>query len=584
VTYWSELDTVVIHTDASLWGWGACLNGKWARGEWSKKDSIHKINWKETMAVLLVLKSFKKIINGRRVRMYIDSTTAISYVKKEGGRFVHLYEVERKISYFCLKNQILLERPTYIELVQNPADLPSQVIDKHNWEVRDQIFEKLNQKWGEFTVDRFASENTRKIKRFNSWHLSPNTEAADAFSVPWKGENNWVVLLFALVMRTLKKLEREKAKGILIAPMWLHKCLVAKSPEIGHTRFGNWHRNGCAEARRRSEETSVQESFMEVRGGSDPTGSPITKTIKLLASFTWADSTKRVYMGQWKWFKKFCISEGRLYLPASTETIIRAIGKRVLDRAPSVANTMLVVISHMHEMSGFDNPCNQKVVALLRKAAKAATVHRKKLGVIWPVDFKKWCVAAKSDKMFLRNRCKITLGIRMIKRTEDLSTINCRSIIFPDDLETGFIKIHVEVTKTERLGMDVYLEPSLDKLVGVTTALVEYVKWRKMNNTWKKKLPLFVKENSTERMSSTVLGEVVVRMGKRVGLPRITGRSLRVTGCTLMSAAGIPENIIKNIGGWKSDCINVYLCGLASLNQDISKKMGFTNQISGLLL
>ena len=45
--------------------------------------------------------------------------------------------------------------------------------------------------WGPHTVDRFASSYTTKIVRFNSRFWNPGTEAVDALTVDWGGENNY---------------------------------------------------------------------------------------------------------------------------------------------------------------------------------------------------------------------------------------------------------------------------------------------------------------------------------------------------------------------------------------------------------
>jgi hypothetical protein len=50
------------------------------------------------------------------------------------------------------------------------------------------------------------------------WNV--NTEAVDAFSQNWYGENNWLVPSIYAIIRTVTHLVAYKAKGNLIIPKW----------------------------------------------------------------------------------------------------------------------------------------------------------------------------------------------------------------------------------------------------------------------------------------------------------------------------------------------------------------------------
>ena len=49
----------------------------------------------------------------------------------------------------------------------------------------------MNEIWGIYTIDRFANSTNAKLSRFNSLLCNVNTEAVDAFSQNWSGDNNW---------------------------------------------------------------------------------------------------------------------------------------------------------------------------------------------------------------------------------------------------------------------------------------------------------------------------------------------------------------------------------------------------------
>ena len=78
----------------------------------------------------------------------------------------------------------------------------------------------MNQLWGPYTVDRFASSMNAKLHKFNSLFWCPESQAVDAFTQNWVGENNWLVPPIFSVIRCMKHLIFCEAKGTLIVPKW----------------------------------------------------------------------------------------------------------------------------------------------------------------------------------------------------------------------------------------------------------------------------------------------------------------------------------------------------------------------------
>ena len=78
----------------------------------------------------------------------------------------------------------------------------------------------LDRLWGPHTVDRFTSELTTQLPRFNSLYWDPKTEAVDAMMQNWVGENNFVNAPFWMLPKIIRKVKEEGAKVTLIAPVW----------------------------------------------------------------------------------------------------------------------------------------------------------------------------------------------------------------------------------------------------------------------------------------------------------------------------------------------------------------------------
>ena len=100
------------------------------------------------------------------------------------------------------------------------ADYISNIHDYDDWEVSDDFFLSMEDLFGPFTVDRFASFSTRKTSRYNSKFWDPYCEAVDSFTQNWSSDNNWLDPPIYLISRCIRHLKGCKGQGTLIAPEW----------------------------------------------------------------------------------------------------------------------------------------------------------------------------------------------------------------------------------------------------------------------------------------------------------------------------------------------------------------------------
>lgn len=76
---------VVVTIVASKIGWGAVCNGHTALGFWTGLRLHWHINWFELLAVLLALRKFQPLIQGKHVLVRMDNTTMVAYINYQGG-------------------------------------------------------------------------------------------------------------------------------------------------------------------------------------------------------------------------------------------------------------------------------------------------------------------------------------------------------------------------------------------------------------------------------------------------------------------------------------------------------------------
>jgi hypothetical protein len=100
------------------------------------------------------------------------------------------------------------------------ADCLSKGIDSDNWEIADTDYAHLEERFGPFSIDLFATSSNAKCSRFYSRSFEDGTFGVDAFAQNWAGECAYAAPPVSLVMRTICKVALAKMNRILIVPLW----------------------------------------------------------------------------------------------------------------------------------------------------------------------------------------------------------------------------------------------------------------------------------------------------------------------------------------------------------------------------
>lgn len=127
----------------------------------------------------------------------------------------------------------------YIPSKENTeADRESRVknVDTE-WELNQKVFENIIIHYKVPKIDLFASRTNAKCKLYCSWHRDPGTQLVNAFTQDWSKWYFYAFPPFALILKTLKKINIDKATGILIVPEWptqpwfsVYTSLLTKEP------------------------------------------------------------------------------------------------------------------------------------------------------------------------------------------------------------------------------------------------------------------------------------------------------------------------------------------------------------------
>ena len=119
-------------------------------------------------------------MKGQNIHWFSDNQGTISVINY-GSMKVHLQKLALDIFSLCLNNNISIYLEWIPRNLNEIADAISKFIDYDDWRTTDGFFIFLNTVWGPFTIDRFASEENKKLQRFNSLFWNPGTERVNAF-------------------------------------------------------------------------------------------------------------------------------------------------------------------------------------------------------------------------------------------------------------------------------------------------------------------------------------------------------------------------------------------------------------------
>ncbi|XDV51917.1 hypothetical protein PO909_020709 [Leuciscus waleckii] len=210
-----------ISTDASLTGWGAVMDGRFARGLWETRHSSWHINCLEMLAVYKALRSFFPELRGHHVLIHSDNTSEVAYLNHQGGlRSRPLCRLAHQILLWS-QGKLSSLRAMYVPGDQNQgADILSrQRLRPGEWRLHPEVVEAMCVRFGPVEVDLFASQETSHCPLwFSLRHPAPL--GLDAMMQTWPRLRLYAFPPIALLPGVLERVRREGISLLLVAPRW----------------------------------------------------------------------------------------------------------------------------------------------------------------------------------------------------------------------------------------------------------------------------------------------------------------------------------------------------------------------------
>lgn len=222
---------MMLSSDSSNYGWGGEHAGSRTGGLWSKREKSQHINCLELRAALLTLKAFTKDmdVSNSKVTILCDNTTAVSCINKMGSMKQECNEITREIWLWCIEKDIKLVAVHLPGSDNIAADEESR--DKGletEWALEKSVFNRIDQLYGPFDVDLFASRINRQIPCYVSWKKDAEAWRINAFSMSWSELYAYIFPPFNLILRILQKIEEDEAECALVIPVWKSQPWFAK--------------------------------------------------------------------------------------------------------------------------------------------------------------------------------------------------------------------------------------------------------------------------------------------------------------------------------------------------------------------
>ena len=88
------------------------------------------------------------------------------------------------------------------------------------WSFSQEVFNAIQERWGKFNIDLFASRRNFKVPQYVSWRPNPGAQFINALLMNWKPHYFYAFPPFSLLATCLRKVEQGQSTGILVVPMW----------------------------------------------------------------------------------------------------------------------------------------------------------------------------------------------------------------------------------------------------------------------------------------------------------------------------------------------------------------------------
>ena len=181
------------------------------------------INHRELLAVLYRVQGFLPLLRHRSVSLFADNTTALAYLRNQGGTHSSLLNsVTQAVLRLCEVHRVKLVVqfiPGRLNVLADTLSCRSQVLGSE-WTLCFLAFRDLLLLWPA-TIDLFATSLNHCLPVYFSPMYDPQSVGTDAMMQPWDGLQAYAFPPFGLLQRIIAKVRQSRGLELtLVAPFW----------------------------------------------------------------------------------------------------------------------------------------------------------------------------------------------------------------------------------------------------------------------------------------------------------------------------------------------------------------------------
>ncbi|XP_068703949.1 uncharacterized protein [Montipora foliosa] len=129
--------------------------------------------------------------------------------------------VARQIWDYCVERYIWISASHLPGCENTEADRESRYFnDRTEWQLASDVYYSITKQFGQPSIDLIASRLNKQCPVYASWRPDPDAMFVDAFSANWKNLFFYAFPPFSLIGKSLKKIQANRAEGILVVPCW----------------------------------------------------------------------------------------------------------------------------------------------------------------------------------------------------------------------------------------------------------------------------------------------------------------------------------------------------------------------------
>lgn len=231
---WRPPEQATLHSDASRYGWGIHLNNSVpAHGMWLPSERSRHITYLELLAVHRGLQTFLEPLRGRSVLLWEDNTAVCHILSNMTTRSPDLMALLRRV-WFLLDSANITLRVQYIKSEDNSmADSLSRGAPHDELALADSQWQRLEQRFGPHTIDRYATHANTRCRLFNARSPHPRADGLVALAQDWTGHNNYAWPPVAELPAVAQLLaENPNVSATLVTPHWPAQAWYQRLLEI----------------------------------------------------------------------------------------------------------------------------------------------------------------------------------------------------------------------------------------------------------------------------------------------------------------------------------------------------------------